>query len=240
MDIPQKVLVWDLPTRLFHWLLALAIPAALASGLAGGEWMQWHGRLGLFILGLVTFRLTWGFVGSRHARFASFVRGPAAIGAYLRGEWRGHGHNPLGALSVLAMLALIALQIGSGLFANDDIAFRGPLADLAGDDWSARLTSLHALTQWGLIGVVVLHAVAIIYYVRVRRERLVRPMLSGFKEVVPASEAQQPAGEPPPSTSTRRAIAFVLASAIASATVYAAAGGLAPKPVVVSAPAPAW
>ncbi len=84
MDTKQRVLVWDLPTRLFHWLLAAAVPAALATGLLGGDLMVWHGRLGLFILGLVTFRVTWGFVGGRHARFASFVRGPAAVRATTR------------------------------------------------------------------------------------------------------------------------------------------------------------
>jgi cytochrome b len=229
MDATQRVLVWDLPIRLFHWLLAAAIPAAVATGMLGGELMVLHGRLGLFILGLVTFRVTWGFVGSRHARFASFVRGPAAIRAYLRGEWRGSGHNPLGALSVLAMLGLIALQVGSGLFADDDIAFRGPLADLAGDAWSSRLTALHALTQYGLIGAVLLHAAAIVYYVRVRHERLVRPMLTGYKQL-PPQEASQVHG------AARIGVALV----VAAAAVYAASGAFAPEPVIVSAPAPAW
>ncbi len=133
------------------------------------------------------------------------------------------------------MLGLIALQIGSGLFADDDIAFRGPLADLAGDAWSSRLTALHAWTQYGLIAVVLLHAAAIIYYVRVRRETLVRPMLSGRKELEPAL-----AHDLQRQRSGRTVLAFVLASAVALATVYAAAGGLAPSPPVVTAPAPAW
>jgi cytochrome b len=237
MDDKQRVLVWDLPTRLFHWLLAAAIPAAVATGMLGGELMVWHGRLGLFILGLVAFRLTWGFVGSRHARFASFVRGPAAIAAYLRGEWRGSGHNPLGALSVLAMLGLIALQVGTGLFANDDIAFRGPLADLAGDDLSSRLTSLHALTQYGLIAVVVLHAAAIVYYVRVRRERLVGAMLTGYKEL-PLQASEDKAHQAP--GILRIGVAFVLASGVAAAAVYVASGALTPPPAPAAVAAPAW
>jgi cytochrome b len=236
MDTMQKVRVWDLPTRVFHWLLAAAIPAAIGTGMLGGDLMVWHGRLGLLILGLLAFRIVWGLIGSRHARFASFVRGPAAIRVYLRGQWRGHGHNPLGALSVLAMLALIGVQIGSGLFADDDIAFRGPLADLAGDEWTSRLTSVHALMQYALIGAVLLHAAAIGWYVRVRRETLVRPMLTGYKELQP--------GDAPPEkrTPSRSALAFVLASALAGAAVFGAAGGLIqpPPPAPAQAPAPAW
>ncbi|HEY0062549.1 MAG TPA: cytochrome b/b6 domain-containing protein [Telluria sp.] len=233
MDAMKKVQVWDLPTRLFHWLLALAIPSAIATGMIGAELIVWHGRLGLFILGLLAFRLVWGFIGPANARFARFVRGPAAIRAYLRGEWKGIGHNPLGALSVLAMLGLIALQVGSGLFADDDIAFRGPLADVLSDDWSSRLTSLHSLAQYGLIGAVVLHAIAIIYYVRVRRDNLLRPMVVGYKQI--PSDAPDVASFNP----ARIALAFALAAAIAGAVVYAAAGGLHPAPAPVQA-APAW
>ena len=236
MDTMHVVRVWDLPTRLFHWLLAAALPAAVGTGMLGGDLMVWHVRLGLFILGLLAFRIVWGLIGGRNARFASFVRGPAAIRAYLRGEWRGAGHNPLGALSVLAMLALIGLQIGSGLFADDDIAFRGPLADLAADDWTSRLTALHALTQYGLIGVVLLHAAAIAWYVRIRRENLVKPMLTGYKQL-PREQAAPDA----PGTA-RGALAFVVASAIALACVYAAAAGLATPAPAPAAPVqtPAW
>ena len=221
MQAIRRLHVWDLPTRVFHWLLALAIPAAIATGMIGGDLIVWHGRLGLAILGLITFRLLWGFIGAPHARFASFVRGPRAIAAYLRGEWRGVGHNPLGALSVLAMLALIALQIGSGLFANDDIAYQGPLAHAASDDWSSRLTTLHSLLQYGLIGVVLLHAAAIVYYVRVRREQLLRPMITGYKHVQETAP-----GTPEPVRPRVRWIAFLLAACVAAGTVYAASGAL--------------
>ena len=115
-----RIQIWDLPTRLFHWLLVSAIGAAWATGEAGGSWMIWHGRIGLCIIGLISFRLAWGFLGTNYARFSTFVRGPAAIRAYLRGQWQGLGHNPLGALSVLALLAVVSLQMGSGLFANND------------------------------------------------------------------------------------------------------------------------
>jgi cytochrome b len=229
-----QVYVWDLPTRLFHWLLAAAIPAALVTGFLGGDLIVWHGRLGLLILGLLVFRLAWGFIGSTNARFARFVRGPAAIAAYLRGEWQGHGHNPLGALAVLAMLGLIGVQVGSGLFANDDIAFRGPLADLIGDDLSSRLTSLHAFSQYLLIAMVVLHAAAITYYVRRRHHTLIRPMVSGYRSTSADHAVDAPAGP------GRIALAFVLAALLAVFAVYAATGALVHGAPVASAPTPSW
>ena len=100
----KSVLVWDFPTRLFHWLLVVAIAAAYISGDTGGNWMVWHGRIGILIVGLISFRLVWGVAGSTYARFGTFVRGPATIKAYLAGKWHGLGHNPLGALSALDRL----------------------------------------------------------------------------------------------------------------------------------------
>ena len=232
--------IWDLPIRLFHWLLAASIPAAIATGMMGGAWIDWHGRIGLFILGLISFRVVWGFVGPRNARFASFVRGPRAVMAYLRGEWRGVGHNPLGAWSVLALLALTAAQVGTGLFANDDIAFQGPLADLAGQDWSNRLRGVHALLKNGLIAMVALHVAAIFFYVCVKRENLLRPMLTGRNDghYEPEQEVSETRRD---RRKGRGLIAFVLAVAVATTTVYAAAGGLlhavAPPP---ANKAPGW
>lgn len=232
--------VWDLPTRLFHWLLVAGIAAAVVSGKVGGDWIEWHGRSGLFILGLITFRVVWGFIGASTARFASFVRGPAAIKAYLRGEWQGIGHNPLGALAVLALLGLVAAQVFSGLGANDDIAFQGPLADLVGKEGSDRLRHLHSVLFNGLSGLVGLHLAAIVFYSRVRRQSLVQAMFTGWKQVDRdslASAAVRPAHH------GRGAVAFLLAAVVASTTVYAAAGGLLPPPPPVpaaSSAAPAW
>ena len=106
MSETRKILIWDLPTRLFHWLLVLAIVALVVTGKAGGSWMEWHGRLGLLVLGLLVFRLLWGVMGSTYARFAGFFPTPAKVAAYLRGQWHAPGHNPLGACSVLALLAV--------------------------------------------------------------------------------------------------------------------------------------
>ena len=127
----QSIRVWDLPTRLFHWLLALAVVALVVSAKIGGNAMNLHLRLGYGVFALLLFRLAWGVVGGRWSRFASFVPTPARLRAYLKGHTpidAQVGHNPLGALSVLAMLAVLSMQVGTGLLADDEIAYAGPLA----------------------------------------------------------------------------------------------------------------
>lgn len=179
----RRIKLWDLPTRLFHWLLVAAVATALFTGLRGGNAMELHGKAGLAIGGLLVFRLVWGFVGNRHARFASFVPTPASVRAYVRGQWRGIGHNPLGALSVLALLLLLCLQVGSGVFGNDEIAFSGPLAARVSEDLSLWLTGWHhrfANVLYGLLG---LHVAAIAFYRLFKKEDLVKPMVTGYKEV---------------------------------------------------------
>lgn len=231
--------IWDLPTRLFHWSLVGAIVFAVVTGKVGGNWIEWHGRSGLFILGLIIFRLIWGFVGAPTARFANFVRGPRAIKAYLKGEWQGIGHNPLGALAVLALLGLTASQVVSGLFANDDIAFSGPLAALVSSELSGQITGVHALLINALFVVVGLHVAAIAFYARVKKTNLVLPMVTGYQAL---SEDTQPLPAHKHSFALRLA-AFVAASAIASAGVYAAAGGFIDQPAPAPAEhqaAPAW
>ncbi|MCB4358848.1 cytochrome b/b6 domain-containing protein [Quatrionicoccus australiensis] len=229
--------VWDLPTRLFHWLLAAAIVTAVVTGQIGGELIEWHGRSGLFILGLVIFRVVWGFVGAPTARFANFVRGSAAIRAYLRGEWRGVGHNPLGALAVLALLALTTAQVFTGLFANDDITFQGPLAVLLSKEASDQSRGLHSLVFYGLLAIVGLHLAAIAFYTRVKKENLLKPMLTGWKDDVSVPPVEHP------HSPLRSAVAFAVAALIASSTVYAASGGLLPAeppPPPAAVAAPAW
>lgn len=229
--------VWDLPTRLFHWSLVGAVIFAVVSGQVGGNWIEWHGRAGLFILGLLAFRIVWGFIGSPTARFSQFVRGPSAIKAYLKGEWRGVGHNPLGALAVLALIGVSAAQVGSGLFANDDIAFAGPLAQLVSSEWSGRITGLHVQLFNGLLLVVGVHVAAIVFYARVKRTNLVLPMITGYQD----QAASQPA--PAKHSFWLRLAAFLTASVVASAAVYAAAGGfieVPPQPVIEQSAAPAW
>jgi cytochrome b len=185
-------LVWDLPVRVTHWALVLAVVGCWATHYAGVEWFTWHRRLGYTVLVLVAFRIVWGFVGTRHARFASFVRGPRVLLAYLRECGPATvGHNPLGALSVIALLALLLLQAGTGLFANDEIMNMGPFYGWIAPELSNRITSLHrASSEWQLV-LIGLHVAAVAYYVRVHRQPLVNAMITGRKPAaeVPAAEA---------------------------------------------------
>lgn len=179
-QVLKKIRVWDLPTRLFHWFLVACIVASFISVKIGGNAMVWHGRFGHVALTLILFRLTWGVVGPRYARFAQFVKGPAAVMQEMRGlAPRALGHNPLGALSVLAMLLLIGLQAGLGLFSSDDIAFDGPLAKHVSGAAVEFATRWHRRFQWLLIGLVVLHLAAVIWHQRRKGHDLVRPMLTG-------------------------------------------------------------
>jgi cytochrome b len=211
-------------------LVALVI-AAFVSAKIGGNAMVWHGRLGLTILGLLVFRIIWGFIGSTYARFTQFLRGPAAIRAYLRGEWLGLGHNPLGALSVLALLGVLMLQAGTGLFANDDIAFEGYLVPLIGSEMSAQITSIHHLLEKLLMLLVAAHVGAIVFYVRVKKHNLVKPMLTGWAT-----------GKPAQSATGGGVLAFVIAVLIAVTVVWTASGALLPPPPPAppAATTPAW
>ena len=217
----MRLRVWDLPLRLFHWLLVAAVVTAFVSAKIGGNAMVWHGRAGLLIIGLLTFRLIWGFLGSTHSRFASFVRGPSAIRAYLRGRWHGLGHNPLGALSALAMLAVLCAQAATGLFANDDVAFEGFLYPLVGAAVSEKITGIHKLLEIAVILLVLAHLGAIAFYTRIRKETLIMPMITGDKEAteLPAS--------PPRGGGI---VAFVVALVVAVTVAYAASGKWLPAP----------
>lgn len=215
----KRIRVWDLPTRLFHWLLAAAVVAAVATGLLGGALMDWHGRIGLFIVGLLAFRIVWGVTGSTYARFAHFFPTPGRVVSYLRGEWRGEGHNPLGALSVFGLLALLTAQVATGLVGNDDITFRGPLYDLVTKDISNRMTGIHYLLSNALYVLVALHVAAVMFYAHAKKQNLVRPMLTGWKE---GGEAESARGG--------GLVAFVVALFVAAAVVYGASGAWIPPP----------
>jgi cytochrome b len=185
--------VWDLPLRVFHWSLVAMVTAAIITGELGGAWMPWHGRAGLAIVGLLVFRLAWGVVGSATSRFAHFTPSPASVVAYLRGRWRGVGHNPLGALSVFALLALLSLQAATGLFGNDDIAFAGPLNHWVEDAAGSRATGWHRLLADGLFVLLALHLAAVAFHGVVKRHRLIRPMITGLQDVEPGLPLPRPA-----------------------------------------------
>ena len=174
-----SVRIWDVPTRLFHWAFAACVVGAYVCVKLGGLYMDWHVRLGLAAFGLVAFRIVWGFIGPRHARFFNFVRGPGAMMAYLRGALPQGGHNPLGALSVLAMLLAIGVQAASGLFITDDIMVQGPLYGRIDPSTSSFLAWLHHSNEWIMIALVALHLAAVVWYALVRRQTLVRAMITG-------------------------------------------------------------
>lgn len=219
-----RVRVWDLPTRLFHWTLMLSVIGSVVSAKIGGNAMAWHFRLGYVALALLAFRLLWGLVGGRWSRFASFVYGPGALMRYLKGESRPDehhevGHSPLGSLSVLALLALLCAQVGSGLFADDEIASSGPLVRFVSGATSSLLTGWHKnWGQWLILAMVALHVLAIVAY-RVRRGRdLVTPMIVGDK-LLPADV---PAAR---DTLATRGLALVLLAGCGAAAAWVASLG---------------
>lgn len=229
MDSP-RIRLWDLPTRLFHWTLVACVGAAVVTGQLGGGLIDLHGKLGLAIVGLVVFRLVWGMVGSTYARFAQFFPTLAKLKAYLRGEWQGEGHNPLGAMAVFGLLILLAVQVATGLFSNDDIAFVGPLYELIDKELSNRLTGIHHLAANILIALVVLHVAAIVFYGHAKKQKLLKPMITGWKEG--HGESAKGGG----------LIALLVALLIASGAVYGASGAWLPEspPPPPPAETPNW
>ena len=203
-----RIRVWDLPTRLFHWSLALLVGFSFFSAKVGGDWIEWHFRSGYAILALIVFRLLWGFAGSRYARFATFTCGPRSIAGYLRGGLAVAGHNPLGALSVVVMLLSLLVQGTTGLFATDDIASEGPLMKLVSASAAALLTRAHRWNEKVLIALTLLHLAAVLYYLFVKRRNLIVPMLTGDQYVDHASGARD-------DTAMRARAALLLVVAVA-------------------------
>jgi cytochrome b len=176
--------IWDLPTRLFHWLLVVCIAGAVICVNIGGHWMQWHAYCGYAVLSLVLFRVLWGFIGAVHSRFVTFVPSPQRLIAFLMGKQGGGlGHSPLGSLSVIALLLVVGIQASTGLFTDDDIAFQGPLAKYVPNATVSLLSSIHALNSNILFGLIGLHLLAIAYYQWVKRESILMPMIQGDKAI---------------------------------------------------------
>lgn len=188
-DEPQRVRLWDPALRIFHWLLAALVIVNWGLGKFGPSVMVLHFWLGYAILALLAFRLVWGFVGPDAARFRSFLRGPGAVIDYLRhlpqrrpSLWPGH--NPLGALSVLAMLAVLLWQGLSGLVIDpEDFVNIGPLADAAGPEISRAAVGWHHLGATLVLILVLLHLAVILFYRVWKHEDLIRPMITGWKWV---------------------------------------------------------
>ncbi|MGD9259290.1 MAG: cytochrome b/b6 domain-containing protein [Desulfobacterales bacterium] len=181
-----SILVWDIPTRLFHWLIVALVAASFVSAKIGGNAMQYHEWSGVTIIALLVFRIVWGFFGSQPSRFEDFMKGPAAVWRYAEGLVKGNpvsylGHNPLGGWSVLAMLLVLMLQACLGLFANDDIITEGPLYMWVNKETSDWLTKIHRLNQYVLMGLVAIHLFAVAFHYYVKRENLLKPMITGIK-----------------------------------------------------------
>jgi cytochrome b len=173
---------WDVPTRLIHWLIVVSVGGSWWTAEAGH--MEWHRWSGYTLLGLFIFRVYWGFFGGSTARFSQFIRGPRAIGSYLRGGWElAVGHNPLGALSVVMLLLLLGLQIGLGLIAVDvDGIESGPLSLYVSFETGRAAAEWHETIFNVLMCFILLHVAAILYYRLVRKESLVAAMFHGTRE----------------------------------------------------------
>ncbi|WCL54787.1 cytochrome b/b6 domain-containing protein [Gimibacter soli] len=191
----KRIQVWDLPTRLFHWALVIAVALSAYSAFEDkfGVWAKVHLYAGLTILGLILWRLVWGFIGSETSRFSHFLKGPKAVAAYARQADAGAhvGHNPVGGWSVVAMLVVTFAQAALGLFATDDMFFSGPLASKIDGGMTGTITEIHEVLGFTLFGLIGLHVAAVLYYRIVKRVDLVRPMVTGSRDVAP--ETKEPA-----------------------------------------------
>ncbi len=184
----KAIPVWDIPVRLFHWSLATSILFLFITAQIGGNAMEWHKKIGFFVIGLIAFRVVWGFVGSYHARFKNFVYAPATVLAYAKNLFKNDGqhylgHNQMGGLSVVALLAAVAFQTLTGLFSNDDIMLEGPYASLVSKAVSDQMTKLHHLNSDLILVLIGLHLAAIAFYAVFKKEQLIEAMLTGKKEL---------------------------------------------------------
>jgi cytochrome b len=217
------VRVWDLPVRLFHWILALLFVAQVVTGKIGGALMTWHAWMGYTILTLVIFRILWGFAGGVHARFASFMAGPAATLRFAsllfsRRPSPYIGHNPLGGWSAAAMIALLAAQAIAGLFANDGLAFDGPFARMVSIDTSNRFARFHDWNAIALFILAGLHVAAVLFHWLVKKEDLVGAMFTGVKRV--PHEIAGPASRNGASHPWRAMALLVLAATAVALLIY--------------------
>lgn len=223
----EKIRVWDAPLRAFHWLLVIAVVAAILTGQQGGSWMDWHATIGLFIVGLLAFRLAWLVMGSTYARIPALFTAFISLPKYFKGDWRRLGHNPLGVLSMAGLLLLLGWQAVSGLFTTDEIAFTGPLYRLISSRDSLYLTGLHRLGYWFLVGFIALHVLAVLVHALILKHSLIKPMITGKTE---RTDKQQKAA------TGGGWIAFVVALCVAAAAVYVATGAWIPPPPPVAPP----
>jgi len=227
MNPKPHILIWDLPTRIFHWLLVLVVGLQFLTGLIGGQWLNLHGYLGYTTFTLILFRVFWGFVGGYWSLFSTFLPTPKELTKYLRFVLQTHpgpnnnsvedsssvnpsnnapsvGHNPLGAISVLTMLLVLTLQVISGVMSNDDIAFAGPFASKVSNDIVELMTWYHScIGYYLLLFIISLHIVAILFYKFIKAENLTFAMVYGHKKIEASVRASI-------DTKSKRLLALVL------------------------------
>lgn len=211
--------VWDLPIRVFHWLLVICIVGSLVTINLGDFAIQWHAYFGYSILILLIFRIVWGFVGSTHARFSNFFPSKSGVLNYLSGKSpRVLGHNPIGALSVFALLFVLCVQVFTGLFVDDEVTFQGPLAKYVPNFLVSLFSEIHEGNQVVIYTLITIHIAAILFYKKFKGEDLIKPMLSGDKEIDPSEEASYSPtdlGRPSKDGVIQRTLALILLSVIA-------------------------
>ncbi|TPV55651.1 cytochrome B [Aestuariibacter sp. GS-14] len=220
----EKRLIWDIPTRLFHWLLVACIVAQYLTAEVFDA-IDWHFKIGYFTLGLILFRLCWGFIGTTYAKFSQFVTGPGKVIAYAKTLGNKHseehaGHNPMGGWMVIALLLLVALQGISGLFITDDIVNNGPYYDAVSEATRDIMNAIHHTAFNVLLAAIVLHVGAVVFYARFKQQLLVPAMLHGKKST-----------NAPGISSSRLVLAAILALVVI-ALMYWVIEVLPPEPVV--------
>ena len=223
-DMKKIIRVWDLPIRTFHWLLVFCIAGSLITINLSDNLIEWHAYFGYSVLTLIIFRIVWGFIGSTHARFSSFFPSREKILNYLRGNApKVLGHNPIGALSVFALLFVLSVQVFTGLFVDDEITFQGPLAKYVPNWVVSFLSEIHEGNQVVIYTLITIHIAAIIYYKKFKGEDLMTPMINGDKKIDPSEEASylpSDLGRPSKDGALQRGIALAVLSVIAVVVGY--------------------
>ena len=224
---PRRVRAWDIPTRLFHWLLVTLIASAIISTKVGDPTMLWHKWNGYSILTLLVWRAIWGFVGGTTSRFAMFFPWPWRVFPYLVASIKGKaghflGHNPLGAIMIFLLMAAVIAQGTAGLMTTDDIIVSGPLASSAPEGWSSFASWYHARGFWVIASLVGLHILANLAYTFVKKDNLIGAMITGQKPAMDYSDAAEAKG----GSLLRAALALALAAGLVFGGLIAFGDGL--------------
>lgn len=221
----HKIKVWDLPIRLFHWLLVITLVSQYITSEVLDDAMQWHFYGGYFCLALLLFRLLWGMIGSYYARFSQFLVSPTKAISYLRNSSSPVyvGHNPAGAYSVILLLSLVLTQAISGLFLSDEIFYDAPYFGVLDDTWQGAVNFIHHELFNIILAAIVLHILAIIYYKVKRKQHLTRAMFTGNKNLIDNKNTVI-------SVKTNWLL-FLVAVAVVGIFVYLVVSVLAPSPV---------